>query len=189
MADENDPWLEKVSDADVVDPLSATARSARNALMICNLLLFGVVQVGFVPTRFSALGIETGQLQPSAIHLLAWLLILYFFVNFCLTIGAELQAWESRLDTLRERRQRRERSRLAERMARFEANDQDDKVLPDGWRSQFIADSNLAIQLDWRRYQILYRLRMMLEGPGTILISIANIVAAVLREAGHHLWQ
>lgn len=185
MADDKDPWLEEIKDSDVVDPLSATARSARNALMLSNLALFAVVQIGFEPTKVPVLGIE-GTLEPAAIHLLAWVILVYFFLNFVLTIGAEFQAWDSRLDTLRERRSRRKKSELDARIAKIAA----DEAHPhsEGWEAQLIGSANLAMMLDWRRHRTFYWLRMTLEGPVTIFLTVINIVAAILREGGHHLW-
>jgi hypothetical protein len=74
MLDKDDPWLKQVTDSDVVDPLSEVARKERTALMVSNLLLFAVVQVGIVPTKFSALGMESDNFNPAAVKFLVWVL-------------------------------------------------------------------------------------------------------------------
>ena len=107
MLDKDDPWLRDVSDKDVVDPLTPVARSDRNSLLICNLLVFAVFQVNIVPTRLSIAGAETNDFAPGAIKVLALVLLAYFATAFASAIGAEYRAWRANWDGLRDRRELR----------------------------------------------------------------------------------
>jgi hypothetical protein len=78
MLDENDPFLRDVSERDVADPLSPVARKDRNALLICNLLVFAVFQVNIVPTQLSIAGATTNEFDADAVKVLALVLLAYF---------------------------------------------------------------------------------------------------------------
>lgn len=180
MAEQGD---RRVKDSEVADPLSEATRRGRNALLASNLFLFAVVQIGIVPKEISGFGISTGQLDPSAILLLAWILFAYFFINFSLTIGAERQAWQGKLDELREERASRRHADLVRSLEERQALQDRAHHLPKGWEADQIANHRLATEVDWANHQRVYRVRMFLDGYLPILISLVNLVACAVRLA------
>ena len=188
MLDPADPWLEKVTDADVVDPLSKVARDERTLLLFANLLLFCVVYIGLIPTKISVLGIESGQLKAENIILLAWIIFAYYFFSFSVLVGSEYKAWSSKLNSLRERRQLRSEFYLQKYLERAPKNldipedgDEAQKRELETVRGTIIALHNLTSQNDWQRYVRMYRLRMTLDGVMPIALSICNAIFASLK--------
>lgn len=185
MPHQDDPWLEKVSDSDVVDPLSGPARSERTALMASNLIFFAVFHVGISPEKFEIFGAEIKS-RPKSFPLLVCIVLVYYGVSFGLTVGAELRAWKSRLETLRERRQLRAEWLLLQRLAAPREFDVPETSTPEALearRTNMIIASNRAQQLDWAEYQRMYRLRMWLDGFAPLVLTIANAGAALVRLA------
>jgi hypothetical protein len=187
--DPADPWLEKVTDADVVDPLSKPARDERTYLIFANLLLFCVVHVGLVPTKISVLGIEGGALSRSNIVLLAWIVFLFYFISFSFMVGSEFRAWSTKLQTLRERRRLRREFYLEKHLDRVPGNlslsvcDPGDQREIENVQGAIVTMHNLTEQKEWTEYVRMYRVRMWLDGFLPIGISLCNLVFSALKGA------
>ena len=185
MVHQDDPWLEKVSDSDVVDPLSGPARTERTGLLISNLVFFAIVHIGLVPQKIESMGLSVEKdLKPNRVYLLIWIVLMYYLVSFGLTVGAELRAWKSRLEALKERRQLRALWYLERRLAtppEVEVASPDYEEGEESRRMRMIIASNQAQHRDWAEYQRMYRLRMVLDGLFPIILTLANAGAAALR--------
>lgn len=66
------------------DPLAATTRGKRKALLSLALVTFGVVKAGLVPTSVGTLGIDLSTDDQKALLWLLFLVVLYFLVAFVL---------------------------------------------------------------------------------------------------------
>jgi hypothetical protein len=186
MVHQDDPWIEKVSDSDVVDPLSGPARTERTGLLISNLVFFAIVHIGLVPQKIESMGltVDNDDLKSDRVYLLIWIVLMYYLISFGLTVGAELRAWKSRLDALKERRQLRALWYLDRRLAtppEVEAAVPADDEGDESRRMRMIIASNQAQHRDWADYQRMYRLRMVLDGLFPIILTLANAGAAALR--------
>lgn len=80
----------------VSDPLTDRARKARSWLLLCALLGLAVTQVGLLPTKVAALGLEFSTANRSSIVLLLAVVTAYFFVTFTVYAIADYAAWHLR---------------------------------------------------------------------------------------------
>jgi|HubBroStandDraft_6_1064221.scaffolds.fasta_scaffold467232_1 hypothetical protein len=193
MLDENDPWLDRVTDADVVDPLSGIARKERTTLMVANLLMFAVFQMQLVPTKIDFLGIETNKISTSAVMVGCVLAVVFFGFSFLLTTRSEHRAWRSRLESLRERRELRGRFYLDKRLDRMrDWIDTDvstlaaskDEPLTASQKQDLVAariaifnkESNVA----WNEYKTGYETRFFVDVKLPLIVTAINLAASAV---------
>ena len=189
MLDENDPWLDRITDADVVDPLSEIARKERTNLMIANLLMFVIFQMRLVPVKITFLGIETGKINIGALMVGCVLGVIYFGFSFLLTTRSEYRAWRSRIESLRERHELRGRFYLQKRIenietdvAAFAASKGEpltDKQKQD-LRAAHIALSNREFFVFWNEYKRGYETRLFVDVKLPLILTAVNLVASTV---------
>jgi hypothetical protein len=80
----------------ISDPLSDRSRKSRTWLLVCSVIGFAVTQVGLVPTKITALGLEFSSGDRSSIVVLIFVVTLYFLVMFGLYALADYSAWHFR---------------------------------------------------------------------------------------------
>jgi hypothetical protein len=193
MLDANDPWLDRITDADVVDPLSEIARKERTTLMVANLLMFAIFQMGLVPVKIDFLGIETGKISISAVRVGCVLAVIFFGFSFLLTTRSEYRAWRSRLESLRERHELRGRFYLEKRLENMrEWIDTDVTALAASKGEPLtnkqkqdliaarIAISNRGFVVSWNEYKRGYETRLFVDVKLPLIVTAVNLVASAV---------
>lgn len=190
MLDENDPWLDRVTDADVVDPLSEIARRERTILLVANLVMFAVFQMRVLPTKIEFLGVETNTISSGAVMLGSVLAVIYFGFSFLLTTRSEYRAWLSRLESLRDRHELRSRFYLDKRLKQMRewidtdvtkflagkgesltSNQKQDMVAIN------IANFNKELIITWNEYKRGYETRLFVDVKLPLILTVINLLA------------
>lgn len=103
---EDESYYDASPEERLAQTLSDVTRRDRTALLASNIVLFAAVQGGVLPTKLSAFGLESDQINTTAVMVLIHAIVVYFLVAFVLYAWTDLRVWKLRVAWLKRWREK-----------------------------------------------------------------------------------